>query len=132
MERVGKHRGVEFMTAKKRRHPKLSERYPITVLTQEGEANGETRSLTVEGVFFHCLERLKEGEVCHVKIDFPENPVELAGRLTWSNADSFKPERDIPGMGFCFVKVSDEYRELLGDVIDVHSAKKRLPPGNRG
>jgi hypothetical protein len=111
---------------KKRAYPKLSERYPITVLTPGGEANGETRSLTVEGVFFHCLERLKEGEVCHVKIDLPEKPIEVTGWLAWSNLESFTPEHDIPGMGFCFVKISDEDRDRLGHAIDIYSDKKRI------
>ena len=114
-------------SGKKRRHPKLSERFPVTVLTQEGEANGETRSLTVEGVFFCCLERLREGQVCHMKIDLPEKPVEVTGMLAWSNLDNFKPEHAFPGMGYCFVKISDEDRDRLGDVIDTYNGKKRPP-----
>jgi hypothetical protein len=110
---------------KRRRDPKLSERFPVTVLTQEGEANGETRSLTVEGVFFHCLGRLREGEECSMKIDLPQRPVELTGRLTWSNEDNFKPEHAIPGMGYCFVKMSGKDRDRLWDVINSYSDRKR-------
>jgi hypothetical protein len=109
---------------KKRNHPKLSERWPVTVLTQEGEANGETRSLTVKGVFFHCLERLKEGEVCHMKIGLPEKPVVVTGELAWSNLENFKPEHIIPGMGFCFVKISQEDRDQFCDAITALSEKK--------
>ena len=112
---------------KRRRHPKLSERFPVTVLTQEGEANGETRSVTVEGIFFHCPEKLREGDVCRMKIDLPEKAVEVTGRLAWSNLEHFKPESAIPGMGYCFVKMSGKDRDRLGDVIDTYHNKKRPP-----
>jgi hypothetical protein len=113
-------------SAKKRKHPKLSERWPVTVLTSDGEASGETRSLTVEGVFFHCPERLKEGEICHMRISLPEHPVELTGELAWSNLENFKPEHTIPGMGFCFIKISDKDRDRLEDVI-VNRNERRHP-----
>lgn len=112
---------------KKRRHPKLSERFPVTVLTQEGETSGETRSLTVEGVFFHCPERLKEGEVCRMTINLPEKRVEVTGRLAWSNMENFKPEHIYPDMGYCFVKMSGKDRDRLGDVIETYNDKKRPP-----
>ena len=111
-------------STKKRNHPKLSERWPVTVLTRNGEANGETRSLTVVGVFFHCPEKLKEGESCRVKIGLPEKPVEVTGQLAWSNLENFKSEPAIPGMGFCFVKISDKDRNLLEDAIAARSEKR--------
>lgn len=114
-------------STRKHRHPKLSERWPITVLTQDCEASGETRSLTVEGVFFHCSERLKEGEQCHMKIRLPEKPVEFKGELAWSNVENFKPDHDIPGMGYCFVRIANEDRARLEDVI-VACNDKRKPP----
>lgn len=112
---------------KKRRHPKLSERWPVTVLTQDCEANGETRSLTVEGVFFLCPERLKEGELCHMKISLPEKPLELKGELAWSNVENFKPDHAIPGMGYCFMRISTEDRGRLEDAI-VTCSERRKPP----
>jgi hypothetical protein len=115
---------------KKRNHPKLSERWPVTVLTQEGEANGETRSLTVKGVFFHCLETLKEGEVCQMKIGLPEKPVVVTGELAWSNMENFKPEHIIPGMGFCFVKIFQEDRDQFFDAIAALSDKKNPTSGS--
>lgn len=110
--------------SKKRNHPKLSERWPVTVLTQGVEANGETRSLTVTGVFFHCPERLKEGELCHMKIGLPENPVVVTGELAWSNMENFKPEHIIPGMGFCFVKISQEDRDQFYNALTALSEKR--------
>jgi hypothetical protein len=115
---------------KKRNHPKLSERWPVTVLTRDGEANGETRSLTVEGVFFHCPEKLKEGEFCHMKIGLPEKPVEVTGELAWSNVENFKPEHTIPGMGFCFVKISQEDRAQFLDAIAAITEKKNPLAGS--
>lgn len=104
----------------KRRLPRVSARWPVTIVTEKGEVDGETRNITVEGVFLHTLERLREGEVYRMTINLPEKPVEVTGKLQWSNLDHFKPDREIPGMGFCFVKIEDEDRERLGGAIAAH------------
>ena len=107
----------------KRGLPRVSARWPVTIVTEKGEVNGETRNITVEGLFLHTLERLREGEVYRMTIKLPEKPVEVAGRLQWSNVDHFKPDHEIPGMGFCFVKIADEDKDLLSDAIASHKEK---------
>ena len=107
----------------KRRLPRVSARWPVTIVTENGRVDGETRNITVEGLFLHTLERLREGEVYRMTIKLPEKPVEVAGRLQWSNVDHFKPDHEIPGMGFCFVKIADEDKDLLSDAIASHKEK---------
>lgn len=104
----------------KRRLPRVSVRWPVAIETENGRVDGETRNITVEGFFLHSLERLREGTVYRITIKVPENQVEVAGRLQWSNLDHFKPDHEIPGMGFCFVRIEEEDRERLGEAIAAH------------
>ena len=41
--------------------------------------------------------------------------------------ENFKPEHTYPDMGYCFVKMSGEDRDRLGDVIEAYNDKKRPP-----
>ena len=103
--------------------PRLSARWPITIQMESGETTEETRNFTVEGVFLHCLERLREGGVSPMTIKFPEKPVEVTGKLLWSNLDSFTPLSYNPSMGFCFMKIDGKDRQRLGEAIAAQSEK---------
>jgi hypothetical protein len=47
-------------------------------------------------------------------IRFPERePVELEGRLVWSNLEAVDSKSALPGMGFSFVKFSNEDRQRI-------------------
>jgi len=56
-------------------------------------------------------------------IRFPQGkPVEVRGRLTWSNLNNIDSNNSpYAGMGFSFVKISDEDRLLLNDIVTAHS-----------
>jgi len=107
----------------KRGLPRVSAKWPVTIVTENGRVDGETRNITVEGLFLHTLERLREGEVYRMTIKLPESQIEVAGKLQWSNLDHFKPDHEIPGMGFCFVRIADEDRERLGEAIAAYEDK---------
>jgi hypothetical protein len=110
---------------KKSELPRLSARWPVTIQTESGEADGETRNITVEGVFVRCLERLREGELYHMTIKLPEKPLEVTGKLLWSNLDSFTSLKYNSRMGFCFLKIEDKDRQSLGEAIRAQCEKPR-------
>jgi hypothetical protein len=56
-------------------------------------------------------------------IDLPQEQVAVTGELAWSNLENFRPEHSLPSMGFCFVKISEEDRDRLGDAIVAHRDK---------
>jgi hypothetical protein len=64
---------------------RLSVSCPLTIRTENGEVYGVTRSITGEGIFLYCSERLWEGTIYTMTIKLPEKAVEVTGRLTWSN-----------------------------------------------
>ena len=42
--------------AENRRHPRVNARWPLTVLSEHGRIEGETRNLSISGVLIQCDE----------------------------------------------------------------------------
>jgi len=113
-----------FDSMKKRELLRLSVRWPLTIKTESGEAHGETRNITGEGVFLYCSERLREGAVYPMTIKLPEKPLEVTGKLTWSNLDSFTSWNFNPAMGFYFMRIDeDKDKHSLRETISTECAK---------
>jgi len=107
----------------KRKLPRIEVRWPVTVITDKGLVEGEARNITVEGVFIHCLERLSVNETYRLVIHPGGEEIQVMGKLLWSNLDSAADRDVLPGMGFCFVKVTEADRELLREAIQKYSKK---------
>ncbi len=107
----------------KRKLPRIEVRWPVTMITEKGSVEGEARNVTVEGVFIHCLEKLSLNETYRLVIKPAGEKIEVMGKLVWSNLDSAADRDTLPGMGFCFVKVSDGDRELLRKAIEEYSTR---------
>lgn len=111
----------------KRRHPRIPVRWPVTIITEQGTIEGESRNITVAGVFVHCQEEIHENEVHQMIIKIPkQESILVKGRVVWSNFDSMEETNNYRGMGFSFIKISDDDRMVLADVISRHTK----PPKN--
>jgi hypothetical protein len=111
-------------STERRKHPRISVRWPVSVITDEGMVEGETRNITPEGVFIHSKERLLESRQYQLIVRLPKHqPIVVKGRLIWSNLEEREGDSILRGMGFSFVKVSDDDRRYLEKVISIYSAK---------
>jgi hypothetical protein len=103
---------------KRRELLRLSVRWPVAIKTDSGEADGETRNITGEGMFLYCSERLREGVVYPMTIKLPEKPLEVTGKLTWSNLDNCTSLDFNPAMGFYFMRIDeDKDKQILKEAI---------------
>ena len=92
----------------KRKQHRYRIKWPITIYTRKGPIEGESRNITGSGVFVNCQEKLLQNEVYRMVIRFPQRePVELKGKLVWSNSEGVDSKRAIAGMGFSFVNFSN-------------------------
>jgi hypothetical protein len=113
----------------KRRHPRIPVRWPVTIITEKGTIEGESRNITVAGVFVHCQEEIHENEVHQMIIKIPkQESILVKGLVVWSNFDSMEETSSYRGMGFSFIKISDDDRMILADVISRHAKS----PGKGG
>jgi len=98
----------------KRKQHRYKIRWPITIYTKKGPIEGESRNITGSGIFIHCQEKLSQDEIYRMVIRFPQRePVEVKGRLVWSNLEGVDRKSALAGMGFSFVKFTDEDRHRL-------------------
>lgn len=110
----------------RRKHPRISVRWPVSVITDEGMVEGETRNITPEGVFILCKERLLENRHYQLIVKLPKHqPIVVKGRLIWSNLEESDDDSLLRGMGFSFVKISEGDRRYLEKVISIYGAKIR-------
>jgi len=104
----------------RRKHTRIKVRWPITVLTDDSTIEGETRDITVVGMFINCKEPLRLNEIYQISIRPPnQQSIELNCEVVWSNLYSTDGENTAYGMGFCFVKVTDEDHHFLSDVLSI-------------
>jgi len=105
---------------------RLSVRWPLTIRTESGDAHGETRNVTGEGMFLYCSERLHEGIVYPMTIKLSEKRVEMRGTVTGSNLNSCTSLNLNSAMGFYFMRIDeDEGRQSLRAAI-VAECRKHL------
>ena len=117
-------------SVKRRELLRLSVRWPLTIKTESGQADGETRNITGEGMFLYCSERLREGAVYPLTIKLSEKRVEVTGKVTWSNLDNCRSLDLNPAMGFYFIRIDeDKDRQSLREEIIAQCEKLRRPRG---
>ena len=110
---------TDYMEKRKQHRYKI--RWPITIHTKKGPVDGESRNVTGSGIFIHCQEKLRQDEVYRMVIRFPERePVELEGRLVWSNLEGVDSESALAGMGFSFIRFSNEDQHRIDDMVSPH------------
>jgi len=105
---------------------RLSVQWLLEIKTESGEADGETRNITGEGIFLYCSQRLREGVAYPVTIKLPEKRVEVTGKVTWSNLDNCTSLNFSPAMGFYFLRIDeDRDKQILREAI---IAQCKKPP----
>ncbi|MBW2001178.1 MAG: PilZ domain-containing protein [Deltaproteobacteria bacterium] len=104
----------------RREHTRIKVRWPIAVVTDDSTIEGETRDITTVGMFINCKEPLELNESYRISVIPPnQQSIDITCKVLWSNLYSTDGENTY-GMGFCFVKVSDEDSHLLSDVLSMY------------
>ena len=97
--------------------PRIAASWPVIIITANGPVQGEARNITREGVFIHCMERLRVDETYRLVIKSPGEEISVMGKLLWSNLEGATGRDILQAMGFCFVKVNEVHRELLREAF---------------
>jgi hypothetical protein len=101
----------------KRELPRIAASWPVTIVTENGPVEGEATKITLQGVFIHCMERLRVDETYVLMIKPPGEEINVMGKLLWSNLEGATGRDILQAMGFCFVKVNEVHRELLREAF---------------
>ena len=106
--------------SERRQMPRINVNWPITIITSQGTIEGESRNITLSGVFIHCKTKLPEDEVYQILIKLPnEKQIVVKGQMMWSNLNGRPDTGVLVDMGFSFIRMSDEDQEVLRSVISL-------------
>ena len=101
----------------RRKLPRMSVSWPVTLYTAAGEVAGETRNITSSGAYVQCSERLNLNEALWLQIRVPHRDLMLMGKVIWSNLVIDKTGAQASHAGICFVQIAEEDRRVLRDAI---------------
>jgi hypothetical protein len=108
--------------AERRKQHRIKARWPLAVITDQGTIQGETRNITVDGLFMCSEEPLRLNETFHMRMSPPNHDAtDFTGRVIWSDLYAFGDQNTVYGTGICFVKISERDRHLLTEILSTHS-----------
>ena len=102
----------------RRTHLRFNVRWPITVLSEHGRTEGETRNISVSGMLIQCNEQLNQNEFLRLSLESPKKlPIWVSGTVVWSDSGRTSDAKTDYSMGFSFVEIADADRALLNDLV---------------
>jgi|PlaIllAssembly_1097288.scaffolds.fasta_scaffold28561_4 hypothetical protein len=101
----------------RRKLPRRSVSWPVTLYTAARELEGVTRDLTSTGAYIQCKERLNEKEECWLQIGVPHRTLMLKGKVIWSNLVADQTGTEVSHAGISFIHIESEDRRVLRDAI---------------
>jgi len=106
------------MGIERRQHPRVLVNWPAVVETPQGSVEGETKDISVDGLFIFCA---KEPEI---KGNFPillevseQRTISIVGAKIWSGTFNID-NRKVFGMGIQFIRISPEDREYIAGLVE--------------
>jgi hypothetical protein len=104
----------------RRSHPRFSIKWPITVFRNHGPLEGETRNISLTGLFISSYESLHLNEHLQLSLNPPiHKPILVSGEVVWTDSEAQKDTVSKCSSGFSFGKITDADRSLLEDLITV-------------
>jgi hypothetical protein len=108
---------------KRGKSTRIKAKWPITIITNDSIVAGESRHITSNGIFTHCKGELQENETYRMIIGLPKKRyLAVKGKLMWSNLNGTDPNGSFSDMGFSFVKLAEEDRQLLNHAVSADLA----------
>jgi len=105
-------------------HPRVKARWPLTVLSEHGRMEGETRNISVSGVLIQCDQPLNLKEFLRLSLEPPSKPpIWVSGEVVWSDSDKSHENSKNYAMGFSFIGISDVDQVLLKDLVSLASTQ---------
>ena len=98
---------------------KISVRWPITIISDQGTFEAESRNITSRGIFVHSPKELRGiSKIFQLIIHgTKKKSVLIRAKLAWANCDEKRESRSLSGGGFFFLKVAKDDQEVLRELI---------------
>jgi len=109
------------MGIERRLHPRILVKWPAVVETPQGSLEGETKDISVDGVFIFCSKEPETGENVPILLKPSEQrTISVVGEKIWSGSFTID-NRTVFGMGVQFIHISPEDRNYIAVLIEKSS-----------
>ena len=106
------------MGIERRLHPRILVKWPAVVETLQGSVEGETKDISVDGVFIFCTKEPEIGESFPLLLKPSEQrTISVVGGKIWSGNFTIG-NREVFGMGVQFIQISPEDRDYIADLVE--------------
>lgn len=97
---------------------KIKTNWPIAIITEQGEIDGELRTVTNSGIFIRFAKPLRNNQTYRMIVrPSPELSLEIKGRLILSNPGSIGSASNLSQMALSFVRVAEGDLQRLKNLI---------------
>ena len=106
------------MGIERRQYPRVLVNWPAVVQTPHGSVEGETKDISVDGVFIFCAQEPEIEENFPILLDPSEQrTISIVGEKIWSGTFNID-NRKVFGMGIQFIHISPEDREYIAVLVE--------------
>ena len=106
------------MSIERRLHPRIPANWPATLHNVQGSIGGETKDISVDGVFIFLSEKPKFGEKFPILLEPSEQQtISVVGKKIWSGSFNID-NRPVFGMGVEFMFISPEDRQFISTLVE--------------
>ena len=109
----------------RRLHPRILINWPVVVRSShDSSIEGETRDLSLDGVFIRCLELPAFGDDLQIILKPSERQsIMVSGEKVWSGNINIDGKQTYSGMGIRITKISSEDRQFISTLIEKETRK---------
>ena len=101
----------------RRRLPRMMVKWPVTLHSPSGTAQGATKNLNATGACIECGTLLEVNEPYWMEIGIPERSVAVRGTVVWSNLAVNQSETDVSHVGLSITRIEEGDREWFNNAI---------------
>lgn len=102
----------------KRRSKRSNVRWPVAVESEQGTIQGETRNISLNGIYVRCDEPLRVNEDFRMAIIPPNRQaIGLTGKVVWADMYGIDQDENAFGIGICLVEIAKEDKEFLQNAM---------------
>ena len=106
------------MGIERRLHPRILVKWPAVVETPQGPVEGETKDISVDGVFIFCADEPEIGEKFPLLLKPSEQrTISIVGEKIWSGSFTID-NKTVFGMGVQFSQISAEDRNYIAALVE--------------
>ena len=100
--------------AERRKYPRLTTRWPVTVITRDGRVQGETKNIGIGGGLISCDHPLSLHEKICIILKVPNHePVAVNTIVVRSNVSHKYKSKTFPDVALYYVDLSEQQQQLL-------------------